>query len=720
MSAPAIDMSAADTSGHRRTVQQLAGRRRLTPIAACIAPLLDALDWRGSARELSEALSARWSAIDLVDLRNTMANLNYRSWAQRGRLGDIDTRLLPCLFVSDRGASRVLWRGEDGQIAQSDGREEEAPEIAPRERGNAYFFALEEEASDRGTAAGESWLVTVARRFHGAFGHLLASTLILNLLALATPLFVMSVYDRVIGAGDRDALHLLAAGVGLALACDLVIRVLRGLLLAHISGRLDMIVGSSAVGKLLDLPLARLERAAVGTQIARIREFEGLRGFFVGPLALAILESPFVFIFLITIAFIAGWLALVPLGLLLVMGIAGWAVVRWARYAMARSLSGSSDAQTLLVELLNNLSTIKSDGAEHIWMERFRERSTALAMANLRNARIAAVVQTFGHLIMISAGALTLTFGALFVMKGQITVGALIASMALVWRVLSPMQMLFLALTRLSEVRNAISRINQLMALPMENQSGRGGETVTRSRHLVGRVALNRVVMRYAPNQEPALAGISLEVSPGEIVALAGPNGSGKSTILKLVMDLYRPQAGTVMIDGIDVRQLNPHDLRRSIGYMPQDTELFSGTIGDNLRLANPIADERALVQACERAGVLDEVENLPKRFNTRLSEQDIKQISSGFGRGLCLARTFLTEAPIMLFDEPGTALDNESDQAFIRALHHMRGEVTCLVVTHRPSHIRAADRVLVMSGGMIGYDGTPGDMAEVIAGAAQ
>ena len=122
---------------------------------------------------------------------------------------------------------------------------------------------------------------------------------------------------------------------------------------------------------------------------------------------------------------------------------------------------------------------------------------------------------------------------------------------------------------------------------------GHGGETVTRSRHLVGRVALNRVVMRYAPNQEPALAGVSLEVSPGEIVALAGPNGSGKSTILKLVMDLYRPQAGTVMIDGIDVRQLNPHDLRRSIGYMPQETELFSGTVGDNLRLANPIAGTR-------------------------------------------------------------------------------------------------------------------------------
>ena len=172
--------------------------------------------------------------------------------------------------------------------------------------------------------------------------------------------------------------------------------------------------------------------------------------------------------------------------------------------------------------------------------------------------------------------------------------------------------------------------------------------------------------------------------------------------------------------DALDVRQLNPHDLRRSIGYMPQETELFSGTIGDNLRLANPIAGEHALIEACERAGVLDEVEDLPKRFNTRLSEQDIKQISSGFGRGLCLARTYLTEAPIMLFDEPGTALDHESDQAFIRALHHMRGQVTCLVVTHRPSHIRAADRVLVMSGGMIGYDGTPGDMAEVIAGAAQ
>ena len=697
-------------------VARLAGNKPLSRAGACFAPMLDAMSWHGTPRQLAEAMVGDLASMDVQDLRNSMANLNYRSWPQATRLKSIDHRLLPCLFAGRRGGVYVVTEGRRGELRVFDGRTRKVMKNPPDDpRGTAFFFAKEEKPQAIQIRGG-SWLKTVARRFEGYGVQLFGLTFLLNMLALATPLFTMAVYDKVIATGDKVTLLYLGVGVGMALFCDWIIRTLRGALLAYLGGRTEMLVGTAVIDKILDLPLARLEKAGIGAQLARLREFEGIRSFFTGPLALAFMEMPFVLIFLVAIAWIGGWIVILPVAMMLLFGILGSIAIRYARTAVKASVEGSADAQTVLVEILQNAHQIKADAAEDIWKQRFRERSTRQALSGLKNAKVSSMVQVIGQFMMLMAGAGTLTIGTIAAANGAMTVGGLIASMALVWRILAPMQMVFVALTRLEEVKNAIIRLDQLMAQPAETRVTTSAETVTRGRNFEGRVTFGNVVLRYHPNHEPALAGVNFDIKPGEIVAIAGANGSGKSSILKLIADLYQPQAGAVFIDGVDTRQINLLDLRQGIAYLPQQTDLFSGTIAENLRLANPIASDEELWAVLRKAGVSDDVETLPDQLETHLTEHSMHQMSGGFLKGLAIARTLLNDAQIVLMDEPSSALDTESNDKFLALMEELRGKKTVILVEHRPSFIKNADRVLVMNRGTITFDGSPAEMEQAAA----
>jgi ATP-binding cassette, subfamily C, bacterial LapB len=694
-------------------VQSLTQGRGLSDAAACLAPLLDALSWRGTPRQMSEAISGQWEGLDVHDIRNTMANLNFRSWRKKSRVGGIDERLLPCLFETKRGKKLVLWRGREGNVHTYDAdTRQPLKKTRKLTKGTAYFFVPADDSATGKPRRG--WFKGVVRRFESMAVRLLVLTVLLNVLALATPLFIMNVYDKVIGARSEETLFYLAIGVSMAIFADAIIRLMRSSLLAYIGGRLDMIINSTVINKLMDLPLVRLEKATVGTQLARLREFEGVRNFFTGPMALGFLELPFVIIFLVAIFIIGSWLAVVPVVLILVLSMGAVIALRFARSAVTETTANSAETQTLLLEILENMRFIKDEGTEDIWMERYRARSTELALSNLRGARVNAVFQTFSQSITIIAGAVTLAVGAGLAIDGQFSVGALIACMALVWRVLSPLQALFITFTRLEEIKAGVKRMDQLMMQPTESKARTSGETVARDRQFDGRITFSRVVIRYAANQEPALAGVSFDVKPGEVVALVGPNGCGKSTVLKLIADLYQPQAGTVKIDGVDTRQLNMADLRQALGYLPQQADLFSGTIIENLTVSNPTATRIEINEACEHAGILDDVEALSHGLDTYLNEQTVRRVSTGFRKGLALARTLLSGANILLFDEPGVGLDTESDEMLKKQLVEFKGKVTTLVVTHRADYIRLADRVIALRAGRVVFDGTPKEMAEM------
>ncbi|RMF09728.1 MAG: peptidase domain-containing ABC transporter [Alphaproteobacteria bacterium] len=677
--------------------------------AACLVPLLKAMHWHGNSRDLLEALPHYGDDLNLADLRNVLAHLGFRTTPRAVEQGTLDPRLAPCLFQFDGGGLAVILDMGDGRVELYDAVARENSVIdRTKLQGTAYPVSQADVSDIAPDARQMPWLRGTLMRFGKSFGRLFAITFGLNILALSVPLFIMAVYDQVVPAQSGRLLVPLAFGMFLALGLELLLRIIRARSLAFIGGRLEHLVRTSVFGKLLSLPAHMTESAPMGAQLARLKEFDSLRDTFTGTLATVILELPFVLLFIGVIALIAGPLALVPLGLLAALVVIGGVMIPRFQRQVAEAAKARADRHGFVMEAVNNLRSVADAGAQPVWRERYRELSAKAALAQRRSGSALAVLEAVGQVAMTLGGVATIAIGATMAMDGAISVGALIAVMALTWRVLSPINALFLASSRLGQVAAAASQINRLMAMPGEQVLGRAPHV---GRVWRGDIAFSRVSLRYQAEAEPALLGVNFRVEPGELVAITGANGSGKSSILRLVLGLYRPQAGQVSLDGQDIRQIAPAELRHAIAYVPQQSHFFHGTIAQNLRLANPLASEEELVQALHGAGLLKDVVSLPDGLQTRLGDQMVWQFNAGFRQRLALARAYVKRAPILLLDEPAQALDDQADAALVGMLERLRGQATILMVSHRPSHIRLADRVLVLDQGVLAAEGKPRDI---------
>ncbi len=689
----------------------IGGFHAISDLAGCLVPLLRALGWSGDPRHLSEALPHFADTLDIDGFRAVLANLKYKSRAAEISLRDLDPRLAPCLFLPDDGSALVVLRRDGDRITVFDGETSTIAKISVLGfKGTAYFFNAADDSAAHAVPATETaaWFDGIARRFRMLVLQMLAITFVTSLLALTVPLFIMTVYDRVIAARSHEMLLYLVAGVVLALGIDMVLRVIRARLLAYIGGRIDMILGAAAFQQIMHLPIVMTERATIGAQVSRLKQFEAVREFFTGPLAGVVLELPFVILFVAVIAVIAGPLAWVPVVLVGAFILIAALTLPSMRRAVAEAGDSRAGRQSFLIEMLSHLRTVKTCAAEAVWSRRYRELSARNALANFRTTQISVLVQTAAQVLMMAAGIATIGLGTLQVLEGAMTIGALVAVMALVWRVLSPLQIAFLSLTRLEQVKLGLRQVNQLMKLRLEREPGR---VVQGHRTFKGEVSFQRVSLRYSPNAEPALLGVDLQAEPGELIAVTGPSSSGKSTLLKVIAGLYQPQAGAVLIDGIDIRQLDVAELRGAIAYVPQVCHMFHGTIAQNLRLANPTASDAELAQAVVDADLLDDILHLPEGFDTRLTERLQRQLPTGFKQRLMLARAYSKAAPIYLMDEPAANLDEAGDAALRHTLQGLRGRATVFVVTHRPSQMRLADRVVYMHGGRVLVAGTPDEI---------
>ncbi|MCZ6861507.1 MAG: ATP-binding cassette domain-containing protein [Alphaproteobacteria bacterium] len=675
--------------------------------AACLMPLLEALIWRGDPVLVAEALPHFATSLDLVGFRNTLANLNFATTSHRIPLSRIDARLAPCIYVPDNGVPMVVTLVDINGIHVFDSGSGKISILAdPGITGIAYFVSrLDNELAPSARTRPDRWLSTLTRRFRPLVYSLLLFTFLLNALALAVPIFVMLVYDRVVSTGSLSTLVQLGAGIVIVLGFDLVFRTVRAHMLAHIGARFDMIVGTNTFEHILNLSADRTESVTVAEQIGRIKQFERSREFFAGPIAVIYLELPFVPLILGAILWLAGPLAAIPVVLMALFALVAVILSPRIRNSIAQSSKATVERQGFIVEAFSKMRSIKTAGAETVWAERFRGLSSQSAMSGFEMSRNSALLQTSGYILMIIAGTATLAFGTLRVLDGDMTLGALIATMMLVWRALGPLQTGFLSLPKLNQVRSAFRQVNQLMSVPPEREHQAAQASQKR---FAGRVTFAQISLRYSAYTEPALFGVAFDVEPGEVIGVIGPNGSGKSSILKLILGLYHPQGGAVLIDGLNVRQIDPIELRRQIAYVPQKTDFFYGTIAQNLRLADPVASDKALRRAARDAGVLQDILQLPSEFDTRIGDQTVRTLPAGFLRRLSLARAYLKQTQIFLFDEPSDALDERGDQAFMKQIAKLRGKKTVFIVTHRPSHMKLADRLLVFDKGVLVSQGVP------------
>lgn len=692
------------------------GSSELSAFARCLVPLLAAIGWRGDGRTLVEALPHFVSDLSLSDLRNVLTRLGFMTTPVNARLRRLDQRLMPVLFVPRNGRPLVVGGQQADCIAYDPDADDWAPLLRDPGPGVAYVVKPMREAAVASESSGENWFRAMFRRFKPHALQALGLTFCINLLALLTPLTIMLIYDKVIGTVAPALLVNLALGLAIAGGLEIAMRALRARLQAHVAARAAYLIGAASFEKVLMLPVGMTEQAPVGSQLSRLREFMSLRDFFTSNLVSLFLDLPFTLVFVVAIAFIAGPLAIIPLVLLAVLAIVGVCLFPTIRRQAAASGAARSERVVFVTEMMSAMRTIKELGGEARWLTRFKELAARAALANRQSALTSAILQTISQTAMFAAGVATLGFGVDAVIAGDMSMGAMIATMTLIWRILSPVQMAFLMLNRLQQFRLAVGQLDQLMRFPSERRSS---APPSDRLEFAGRVACYRLAHRYRPGQDPALNNVSFKIEPGQLVAIAGSMGSGKSTVLKLILGLYAPSGGVVQIDGVDTRQLDPIQMRQAIGYVPQRPVAFHGTIAQNLRLPNPAATDDEIEEACAKAAVLDDIRALPQGFDTRIGNDTAGQLSAGFHQRLALARAYVRKPAIILMDEPASSLDRAGDEALMRALEAVRGTCTVIFVTHRPSHMKLADRLIVLDRGYLALDGPPDLVMPKVTGRA-
>jgi ATP-binding cassette subfamily C protein/ATP-binding cassette subfamily C protein LapB len=696
---------------------------RPSPFASCVAPLLTALGWNGEVHQICESLPHYPDQIDRVDFLNTMANLNYQIQHTSINLKNFDHRLAPCLVIINEGSNRenpyIVFTDKKNKLQALEGNTLECipfVQIA-KNRGTIYTFKpLDEDGLNQNKFSQQvhekpsRWARFIGKRFTPVFRQIFISSLVINLLALVSSLFVMAVYDKVIGSNAPDTLYYLATGALMAIGFESMLRYLRARSLAFFGVRIDAIITQSIFERLLYLPPRIVESSSIPAQIARLKDFDSVRNFFSGSVGINLVEIPFTLIFIFTIYFIGGPLVRIPLLLALSYVILGLIMLPRIQTSTEEGAVASVQRQTLMVETMRKFRSIRIHGAMDTWLERFRKLSGVSSYTSFKSSQQTAFVEATSYGLSVAAGVGTLVYGIFLVWEQQITTGALIASMMLVWRVISPLQSICNSLVRIRYVFRSVEQVHKLMRSAPENSKALSDQPF----NITGDISFSAVGLRYTADRSAVFIGMTLDIKAGEVVAVTGPSGSGKSSLLKLIIGLYPPQMGAILIDGLDIRQRDPIALRRNISYTPQLPELFHGSIEQNLRMCKPDATPEELNNCLHLAGALDAVNHFKDGISHFIGDYKSEQLSTTLTYQLTLARTYLRDASIFLFDEmPPTLLRKKTGILFHEYLQKHRGSKTLIYVTDREKDILRADKLIYLTGtGQV----LTGDPAELLA----
>ena len=694
--------------------------RRTDDAEAIDDPLTDCLIQLCRLYNLPATRTALRAGLPLVDNRLTV-ELFPRAAERAGLaarlvkrpLGRMTGLELPAVLLLVDGRACVLAaidreRGEATVLLAETGLGESRLALAELERlysGHALFARprfRQDGHLEHGVASEQrNWFWGTLFRSWRIYRDVLLASLMINLFGLTGPFFTMIVYDRVIPNLAFETLWVLALGIGTVYGFSLVLRGLRGYFVDEAGKKANLRISAALLEKVLGLRL-EVRPKSIGGFSKNLQQFEAVRDFITSFSITALIDLPFMLLGLAAIWYLGGFIVYIHLTAILIMGLFALAVQAPLKKAVERSFAASAQKNAILVEGLSGIETIKMLRAESQIQRAWEEAVSYIATWSSRSRLFSTSVTHFSDFIMNLTVVGVLIAGVYRISEGQLSQGGIIALMILSRQAIAPMSQVVSLATRFHRAKAALGTLDAIMELPVERPADKSFLHRSECR---GRLGFAQVDFQYPGQSGLALRQITLTIEPGEKVAIIGPIGSGKTTLGKLLLGLYEPTGGMVCLDDTDIRQIDPAELRRFIGYVPQDITLFRGTIRENIILGSPEVEDERILRAAELAGVSQFAGKHPKGFDMEIGEQG-RGLSGGQRQSVAMARALLHDPPILILDEPSSSMDNRTETRMKTNLKNLLAGKTLVLITHRGSLLDLVERIIIIDNGAVVADG--------------
>jgi ATP-binding cassette subfamily C protein LapB len=562
-------------------------------------------------------------------------------------------------------------------------------------------FRKEGQGLDELTQKPKNWFWGTLFSSWRIYRDVLLASFLINLFGLAGPFFTLNVYDRVIPNLAFETLWVMASGIVVIYLFNLLMRGLRGYFVDEAGKKANLQISAMLLEKVLGLRM-EVRPQSVGSFSKNLQQFESIREFITSFSITALIDLPFMVLALGAIWYLGGNIVLIHVSAVLILALYAYVVQAPLKKAVEETFQASAQKNAILVEGLSGIEAVKLLGAEKQIQRAWEEAVSYIAKWSARSRLFSSSVNHFANFIMNMVVVATVVAGVYSISNGLLTMGGLIALVILSRQAIVPMTQVVSLAARYHRAKVALKTLNDIMNLPVERPPGK---TFLQRSTFTGAIGLKNLTFSYPGQTSEALRDMTLSIKPGEKVGIIGPIGSGKTTLGKLLLGLYEPTKGMVSMDGTDIRQIDPSELRRFIGYVPQDVTLFRGTLRENIILGAPDVDDETILRAAEMAGVSEFAGKHAKGFDLEVGEQG-RGLSGGQRQSVAMARALLHDPPILILDEPSSSMDNRTESRMKSKLESILPGKTLILITHRASLLSLVDRVIVIDNGTVVADG--------------
>lgn len=624
---------------------------------------------------------------------------------------------LPCILVLEDGQACILKQirraknpGNDGDknrfIVQFPETRDEPKTLKRAELDALYtgytFFVRpvaqhDERAGPAEIETGRSWFWGTLKKNKILYNEVIIAAVMINLFGIASSLFVMNVYDRVVPNNAFDTLWVLAAGIGLVYLFDFLLKNLRAHFLDVAGRKADVKMSAALYEQIMGMTM-KARPASAGILASNMKEFETLRDFFTSATMAALVDLPFIFLFVAVIAIIGGPVAFVPLLAVPLVVVVGMMLQKPMQEVIRQSMNESALKNAQLFETIIGLETIKVQAAEGHVQRRWEELSDKSSRTSVKSRRLSSFALNWAGFIQQLVSVVVVIAGVYLISNGDLSMGGLIACTMLSGRAMAPLANVAGLLVRYNQSKEALVQLNDLMEKEVERPDTKNFISMPQPN---GLVEFRDVTFNYPEQKNPALKNMSFTIKPGERVGIIGAVGSGKTTIERLLLNLYEPTSGSVQIDGTDVRQIDPGDLRRSVGAVQQSPQLFFGSVRHNITMGHETVPDRAVLKAAELSGVLEFLKDSAAGLDTQVGERG-EALSGGQRQAVAIARALLYDPQILVMDEPTASMDPASENRLKKRLEILCKDKTVILITHKGAMLPLVDKLILIDHGRL------------------